>query len=170
MKEKISIISVDRVKTILSCYGGQPKAWPEQEREAVTRILKDSSVLQQLQLDQLSIDQWIISSECLTQSISTEACTAHIIGNLPKQSQVINYTSSLWTDRMSRPLLLAASILFLVVGLSNHPTFSHTDEPAMSLSDFMTVYFDTAELSDESELALLAYMEPLIMDDFDVIN
>lgn len=173
--KKLSIISIDRAKTILACYGGEPSAWPEQERDALLRVLKNSEILRSLQDAELAIDAFMDFPTGGKQSSIdyplTEQCAENIMDRLPRQDQQTTGNAKRVVNFINQPLLLAASLMLLVLGLSNNVLLNQPQDTVISLSEFMAIYDDekitrdgSIELSDE--LALLAYIEPQLLEDF----
>lgn len=180
------MISVDRAKKIIQCYGGYPLAWPEQDRPAMQQLLLDSKSLSDLQKEALALDSFMgfsiekdnSSSDCqFDQQLANM-----IINKLPEQQQTIQqmpitfikkcYESNKPIIRFSAPVLLIASVMFLVIGLSASLQFNHTNDAGqLSLSDYMALYVDDTlvfehESIDDEPLEMLAFLEPQIMDEY----
>lgn len=177
------MISIDRAKKIILCYGGYPLAWPEQEREAVLQLLPDSKSLSDLQIEALALDGFLGFSDHNEDTVDwalDQQCTAKIMAQLPEQMQNVEQAPvafiGIWRNRalkISKPIMLAASVALAVFGLSNNLQLDNTKAEAeqLSLSEYMTLYVDDALFDSEvavndEQLEIFAFLEPQIMDDY----
>ena len=177
------MISIDRAKTILECYGGHPHAWPEKERQALQQALSGSRVLQKLQQEALTLDAFMGFSSTQETSVdqqSIDQCVKQIYKNLPVQTQddkTITYKHPIRKTakkiyQYNRPALRVASIMLALTGLIANMEYLHTDTTEhLLLSDYMAIYVDENNMpdslliDDSSELELLAFLEPDILED-----
>ncbi len=181
------MISIDRAKTILECYGGHPAAWPQPEKEDLQQAIAHSNALKILQQEAQALDEFMSFNNVEKKHLTESKCAAQIMANLPKQNHSIEQLSINYIENMSvvykqyinvfRPILLAASIVLVVIGLSNsfksleHRKVKNQETKLLSLSEYMDLYVDDGldisnETSDEAdELEILAFLDPQIMED-----
>lgn len=83
----VKLVTPQRVKELLDCYGGSPEAWPEEERTAALALLDSSSELQTRREEARLLDQAmnIPPSMTATASEHTADLAARILDRLPAQ-------------------------------------------------------------------------------------
>ena len=183
------MITVDRAKKILACYGGGSSLWPEHEREAMLALLAKSSSLRLLRSEALSLDQLISipvdqQSEIKRQRHYSKLI-AQTVSSLPKQESVkqplllsvknifLGLTDK-WLEQSAfiNPVAISASVLICVLTLFN--PFNITEKQSaeyLSVSEFMGLFAeDYAEGSedfyiDSDELETLAFLEPQLFEE-----
>ncbi len=85
--DPVGVVTHQRVKELLDCYGGWPQAWPEQERAAAWALLKSSTELQRLREEALVLDKALnlpSSARVATTTEATAALARKILGELPE--------------------------------------------------------------------------------------
>lgn len=184
------MITVDRAKTILACYGGDSSLWPEHERMAMQVLLARFSSLRILQLEALSLDQLITipvdqQSDIKDQQYYSKLI-AQTVSSLPKQSPVkqplllrgknifLSLTNTLFEkSSFISPVAISMGGLFCVLTLLN--PFNETEKQSaeyLSVAEFMVLFAeDYTELNDEmildsDELETLAFLEPQLFSDY----
>lgn len=171
MYEEILMISVDRAKKIINCYGAHPSAWPEQERHAVQQLLLNYKNLKTLQKKAIVLDELIIHPEQrkLQNREMDHQCSYKIMAALPEQQKIEQISQPLINkDKQTfKYMALAASIAFTVIGISNNSLFSHTDTniEQFSLSEHIAVYTNDFSVIEDEQLEMLAFLEPQILED-----
>jgi hypothetical protein len=83
------LVNFDRVIELLECYGTNADCWPEDERAAAIALIKNSTELQQRQLDAEQLDD-VMDVYNVRQSIHTRAkieTVNRIVGQLPEQDR-----------------------------------------------------------------------------------
>ncbi len=83
------VITRERMEEILSCYGGAPRAWPEEEREAALALLAASRELERHRQEAVRLDRAIgVLDEGARASAAAErvpALARRILSRLPAQ-------------------------------------------------------------------------------------
>ncbi len=86
INDPVKLVTPQRVKQLLDCYGGSPQAWPEEERAAALALLESSTELQRLQKEALILDQAMNLTEAAAPTAEPTADLAQkILGQLPAQ-------------------------------------------------------------------------------------
>lgn len=176
------MISIERAKTIIESYGGQPVFWPEHERFAMQQLLKNSSELRFLQQQEIALDRFIgidgYNDHPVVNKQACSHCAKQILKNLPEQEQTIpklspfsNRTTTIYQQFTEhfQPLLLLASLVILVVGVTKEYPIDRAEEGVMlSLTESLNLYME-AELAENEQvddtLDVLAFLEPQIFED-----
>ena len=82
-------VSPERVEVLFDCYGANPDAWPEEEREMAVRLIKNSSELQARQREAEHLDQYLASGD--NRPVNAEPVdsrlVARIVNHLPQQNK-----------------------------------------------------------------------------------
>lgn len=176
------MISTDRVKAILKSYGGNPDAWPENERFAIQRCIARSDMLKSLQNQALKLDktltglfnndQYIVSENDLT------TLSQRITAQLPKQPtrSVKKPTSSIFNrfwqyvlyEQAVVPILLGSIAFALTVFMVAESPMPY--ENGFSLAEYNTLvlddYLDNKEIIQTSEeLEMLTFLEPELLEE-----
>ena len=90
-------ITYERVKEILTCYGGSPKAWPDEERPGALSLLETSAELQKLQAEALQLDHAMeLGNEeaiFMKESPESSLLAERIISQLPKPGVSVGSTT-----------------------------------------------------------------------------
>ncbi len=177
------MISLDRAKAIILCYGGYPQAWPERERQAVLQLLPDSKSLSDLQKEALALDKYMQFSDQLGEEATDwqldQLCSEKIIASLPQQRQKLSPLSMHFINDGYRQILtipvsiaLVASAVLVVIGLSGtiRPNSIKNEIDQLSLSEYMALYvddftFSEREVIDDQMLDMLVFLEPQVLDD-----
>lgn len=182
------MISIDRAKKIIECYGGYPLAWPAHEQQAMQQLLLNSKSLKTLQNEALAFDSFIGASEKKNEAsmdgVLDQLCASKILTNLPEQERTINQVPvtlisgdipllvSKSIIKKAHPVALVASVVLIVVSLFNIYQFNKTslEFSPLSLSEYMTLYVDdeaeVMAIENNEQLEILAFLEPQIMDDY----
>ena len=85
--EPVTLVTPQRVKELLDCYGGSPEAWPEEERSAALASLDGSSELQARREEARLLDQAMNFPASMTAAApeQTADLAARILDHLPAQ-------------------------------------------------------------------------------------
>jgi hypothetical protein len=85
--DPVKVVTHQRVKELLDCYGGSSQAWPEQERAAAWALLESSTELQRLREEALLLDQALNlprRAGMATTTAATADLARKILGQLPE--------------------------------------------------------------------------------------
>jgi hypothetical protein len=181
------MISIDRAKQIINCYGGYPLTWPEQDRQAMQQLLLDCESLRDCQEEALSFDDFMgfIPPKSQDSFIrqSDKLCAERIVDSLPVQEKLVEPALSSLADKpslanknsskISRFVLLAASVVLGTAVISSNMFQLNKSQARdeLSLSDYLAIYVnENAEIDNESseitdELEVLAYLEPQFLEE-----
>jgi len=181
------MISVDRAKKIIQCYGGLSRAWPEHERKDMLQLLLDSKSLTDMQQEALVLDNFIGLAEQKTDDLNGRQgepfCADKILANLPEQQRKIEQITIKLLPNIdgfrnklasSIPVLLVAMIVISMLSLSNSLQLNKSTEgdKYLTVAEYMAVYVEDNYLADEEnmpindeQLEILAFLEPQIMDE-----
>ncbi len=72
MTDAVKVVTHQRVKELLNCYGGSSQAWPQQERAAAWALLENSTELQRLREEALLLDQALNLPQSARMATTTE--------------------------------------------------------------------------------------------------
>lgn len=166
------MISVDRAKKIIICYGAHPSAWPEKERHSVQKLLLNSKKLNILQKEAMILDELIMRPEqnkLQNKKINLQ-CSKKIMAALPEQQKIEKISLPLINKdkfKCLKYMALAASIAFTMVGISNNSLLSHTEGniEQLSLSEHIALYTNDISGIEDEQLEMLAFLEPQILED-----
>ena len=86
----VKLISPERVKTILDCYGSNPDAWPEDEKVAALSLIQHSSELRELQQEAVKLDGFLSEAvnELNLDGGDSNTILGKIVNSLPEQAGV----------------------------------------------------------------------------------
>lgn len=194
--DPVRVVTHQRVKELLDCYGGSPQAWPEQERAAAWALLKSSTELQRLREEALSLDQALDLPRRARGATTTEATAdlaKKILGQLPgpglarQPNQTDRHISRPDQPRaFSRVTLLnrswvwagvavcgVAAVALTITLLSPQPVIERQIRVTIAANDFEDwVWEEVLDQTPEdpigrSDSDLVTYLEPeLVPDDF----
>lgn len=85
----VKLVSPDRVKRILECYGSNPEAWPDDEKVAALSLIQHSGELQDLQQQTAELDNLLKSADSavtVNEGASNELLNK-IVNVLPEQDR-----------------------------------------------------------------------------------
>jgi len=181
------MISVDRAKKIIQCYGGHFSAWPERERKDILQLLLDSKSLTDIQQEALLLDNFIGLAEQKTNDLTDrqrdQFCADRILANLPEQQRKIEQIRIKLLPNIeglrkklssSISALLVAVIVISMLSLSNDLQLNQNTEgdKYLTVAEYMAVYVEDNYMADEEnmpindeQLEMLAFLEPQIMDE-----
>jgi len=181
------MISVDRAKKIIQCYGGLSRAWPEHERKDMLQLLLDSKSLTDMQQEALVLDNFIDLAEKKTDDLNgrqrEQYCADRTLANLPEQQRKIDQIMikllpdmDIFRCRLtsSIPILLVAVLVMSMLSLSNSLQRNQNTEgdKYLTVAEYMAVYVEDNYMADEEsmlindeQLEILAFLEPQIMDE-----
>lgn len=89
----VKLISPERVKAILDCYGSDPAAWPQDEKVAALTLIQHSSELRDLQLEAAKLDRLLSEEAAMEPGLdqaASEDLINEIIDKLPEQEKKRN--------------------------------------------------------------------------------
>jgi len=175
-------ISTNRVIALLESYGGNPEAWPENERFAAQRCISQSDMLKSLQNQALKLDQTLTNlftkDPCAASENDLTALSQRIVRQLPEQrtrpikKQRSSVFSRIWQHILYEqpvvPILLSGITLVLAVFLI--PEQPMPTETGFSLAEYNTLvlddYLDNKEIPQiNEELELLTFLEPELLEE-----
>ncbi len=178
------MISVDRAKKIIQCYGGLSRAWPERERKDMLQLLLDSKSLTDMRQEALVLDSFIGLAEQKADDLndrqSEQICADRILANLPEQRRKIESIRMKFLpdlDGVREKIALSIPVLLvavLVMSLSNSLQLKQSteDDKYLTVAEYMAVYVEDNYMAEEEsmpindeQLEILAFLEPHIMDD-----
>lgn len=184
------MISIDRAKKNILCYGGCPSAWPEQDRQAMLQLLVNSKNLSDLQKEAMALDRFMGFSEQIDDSkldwSLVQPCAEQILTRLPEQQQKIKQIPLTYSNhdplidkkvrKLFSPKMFVASVFLMLIGTLYSLQIPKIpgDDKQLSLQESMAIYIDDAAVFDEvfigidndEQLEILAFMEPQIMEDY----
>jgi hypothetical protein len=184
------MVSIDRAKKNILCYGGYSSAWPEQDRQAMQQQLIDSKSLSDLQKEAINLDRVMGLSEQEDDTsldwTRVQNCANKIVNRLPEQQQRIKQMPLTYSnnepliDKKVRKLfsqkMTVASVFLVVIGMLYSLQISKIsdDDKQLSLLESMAIYIDDTSVFDEEligidndeQLEILAFIEPQIMEDY----
>ena len=147
--DPVKLVTPQRVKELLDCYGGSPDAWPEEERTAALALLDSSSELQ----------TWLEQARLLDQAMNlptgmtgcapeqTADLSARILDQLPAQDTPRQQTPRRGRLVVSRPALFhriwgwpavtlgAAAAAALVIALLSPQPFTEPQRPIVTATN-----------------------------------
>jgi len=152
----LKLISIERVKTLLDCYGGDPAAWPEAEQSAAIALLNQSDELQRYQREAQELDGRLNSILSDDSSEVPDFLLASLMTDLPPQEQLSakNFDGA-WLYKVGGIAALLV-ITFSIVLMSDRPgtveqEVAAFDQWAMAeMADDIGVV-DGGELAGESD-------------------
>ncbi len=181
------MISIDRAKKIIQCYGGDPNTWPEHERKEILQLLLDSKRLTDMQQQALAIDSFFGLVEQKTGDLNyrpgDQLCADRILSNLPVQQREIQQITLKFLPegdairhklRSTLPVLLVAVVVMIVQSLSNSLQRNQQTQghQFLTMAEYMAVYVEDYYITDEEyipindeQLEILAFLEPQIIDE-----
>jgi len=122
------LITPDRVKKLLDCYGANPDCWPMDEKVSALSLIQHSSELRELQQNVAGFDRMLKASDISTdiEGSSNDELLQRIIEALPEQEhkpnrQFVNKIAGkkrYFLDFNSSIGALAASIAIVAITLS----------------------------------------------------
>jgi hypothetical protein len=176
------MISTNRVKALLKSYGGNPEAWPENERFAAQQCIVRSDMLKSLQNQALKLDQTLTDLFTKDQGAARDndltILSQRIVRQLPEQQtksikkQRASNFNRLWQHILYEqpvvPILLGSITLVLAVFLI--PEQPMPTEAGFSLAEYNTLvlddYLESKEIPQISEeLELLTFLEPELLEE-----
>lgn len=187
MKEVLLMISVDRAKRIIQCYGGRSQGWPELERQDMLQLLLDSKSLTDIQQQALVLDDVISIAEQKKEQLIDrgldQQCADRILMSLPEQQRKIEHIAMSFLPlklnfraNLATAILVVLVAVFVLTGLSLSNSLSLNDKSEagryLTMSEYMAVYVEDNYISDEQsmtvydeQLEILAFIEPQIMSE-----
>lgn len=168
------MMSIDRAKRIIQCYGASPEAWPEHDRQAIQHLLLDSKSLADFQQQAFDLDKFIGLTSFLAtvnNEILDQQCASRILSQLPEQQRKTDALATRFFRKAKEyPILLVASFVLFVFGLSgSHVSYQEKTFESLSIAEYIAIYIDEEYIpasTDDEELEVLAFLEPQFLDDF----
>ncbi|WP_031433931.1 hypothetical protein [Methylomarinum vadi] len=176
------MITIERARQIIECYGGNPNRWPETERAAMQRLLSNHQDLQELQRQAMQLDERLLELFTVQEDTNHETLADQILANLPDRTATepeptlrpLKNLTNLLPSLFNRPmpawsLAGAALVMLLALGVVQFGRQQASHEPQLANGE--NPWLLMAETLDNSaDLELLAVLEPeLAEDDLDIL-
>lgn len=124
----VKLISPERVKQILKCYGANPQSWPADEKLAALTLIQHSAELRELQQQTVQFDKLLLSADTalnIEETVDRDLLD-RIVNSLPEQEKKPHpdFVNRLPAERksfldFSRSLgAIAASLAVVAISLS----------------------------------------------------
>jgi hypothetical protein len=167
------MMTTDRAKQILACYGGSYEQWPIDERLALQQLLLSNAGLLKAQQQALYLDKKLEQLFANTQMIETRQLEQKILMNLPNRQYVSRPQTSNkflnmkgWLNHIINPAkTISAMALMLILAISSFQFIanqSDTRPVSIHMEDELWLMAEAFEQSEELEL--LAILEPELVD------
>jgi hypothetical protein len=171
------LISPERARALLECYGADARAWPEDERASASALIHHSAELRELQQQARSLDDVLKTTEDqfpLLKEPADPTLVARIVDNLPPQDRSgggmtrsgSRYANKGFNHPRSFLSLAAAAAAVLVISMSIvnlHTLPVNRKQPApvaSELDDWMWEQVTGESLDDNEEpLTFMALLE-----------
>ena len=171
------MITHERARQILNCYGGDPRRWPENERTAMERLLSSHSELQKLQEQCLQLDNRLTELFSIQEEKTFEPLALKILARLPDRpdddaqpiARARGKLQTLLQPLLDRPIPVwsmagAALVILLAIGMLHFDQQPDTPQPQLAnREDAWLLMADT--LNQPNDLELLAVFEPELSED-----
>jgi hypothetical protein len=160
------LISPERVKALLECYGADANAWPDDERASAQALIQHSDELQALRKQERELDELLLSGNDASagQAPADSALVARIVDNLPEQKPSAKgarpHASRYRTSALNHPrnwlsLAAAAATVFVIsVAIMDLESTSVSQQPApvtAEMDEWMWEQVTGDPLDDEEE-------------------
>ena len=88
----LKLVSPERVRRILECYGANPDSWPMDEKVAALSLIQNSNELQALQQEAAEFDKLLkdTESEFVSDEATTRSLVDRVVSALPEQDSKSN--------------------------------------------------------------------------------
>ena len=127
----MKIISLDRLRDVLDCYGADPARWPVEEREAGLALLARSPEARRYRDEVAHLDRALDMAEVEPPST---ALAARVLAAAPRRDPD-RYG---WLIALAAPLAAAAGLVFWLVHAAPPTTQSLDTDAITQLSDYST--------------------------------
>lgn len=128
------LISLQRAKDIIECYGGNAKDWPDNEREALSALVQQSEELQASCRDAKMLDDMLLEGKCNEAPVTSDAVLQlqdRIMSELPETDRRFN--------KIRIKGAIAASIVAVLFSFSlffQSPTQQHNAEVSQAFNSW----------------------------------
>ena len=166
------MMTTDRAKQILACYGGSFEQWPIDERLALQQLLSSNAGLLKAQQPALYLDKKLEQLFANTQMIETRQLEQKILMNLPNRQYVSRPQTSNkflnmkgWLNHVINPAKTISAMALIVLAISSFQFIanqSDTHPVSIHMEDELWLMAEAFEQSEELEL--LTILEPELID------
>ena len=166
------MMTTDRAKQILACYGGSFEQWPIDERLALQQLLSSNAGLLKAQQQALYLDKKLEQLFANTQMIETRQLEQKILMNLPNRQYVSRPQTSNkflnmkgWLNHVINPAKTISAMALIVLAISSFQFIanqSDTHPVSIHMEDELWLMAEAFEQSEELEL--LTILEPELID------
>lgn len=125
-------VTHSRATRILECYGGQPEAWPAEERAATLFLIKSCNDLKVRQEEAIVLDD-ALAMDCrqcdeISNTIDYDALARRIMDQLPPQEQTGKLAPGKkhkpWKYSLAASLAISTIAALLILSQPHHPSGS----------------------------------------------
>ena len=170
------MVTIERAKQILACYGGKPEQWPVDERLDLQQFLLSNTDLQLIQQQALELDEQLVKTFTAFKGTDTQYLQKNILANLPDRKKPENSQFSEFLTPINKSLANAINKLFSPAGIMATVTmlvlltigvFNFKYETPALISNGMDdeLLLMAEALDGSDELELLAILEPELFED-----
>lgn len=171
------LISPERARVLLECYGADARAWPDDERASASALIQHSAQLRELQQQARSLDDVLKTGGDQSPPLNEPAdpaLVARIVDNLPPQDRSgstiqrsgFGFAGKGFNHPRSFLSLAAAAAAVLVISMSivNLHTLSVNRKPpaqvSAELDDWMWQQVTGESVDDNEEpMTFMAFLE-----------
>jgi len=127
----VKIISLDRLRDVLDCYGADPARWPAEEREAALALLARSPEARRHRDEVVHLDRALDMAHVEPPSA---ALASRVLAAAPRRDP----DRFGWLIALGAPLAAAAGLIFWLVHVSSPTTPALDTDAIAQLSDYST--------------------------------
>lgn len=153
MTQRMSTMTLDRLRQLAAAYGADPRRWPENERDGARVFIAGSSAARDVLAEAGQLDAILAMAPAEVPEAAVARLTAATAFPPPRRSpSPIMVSGNVWLGWLASAVWPRATVLAgmmalgIMTGLAIEPVYSGTDAYASVLSDF------TGELDEELEL------------------
>jgi hypothetical protein len=145
MSDEKQIISEERARALLEAYGGNPDAWPAEQRQAMSARIAASAELQRARAGHRQLDGLLENDRAAAaiDHAGSSDLAARILAQLPDQPWSSSASGRGWLNRLrwplTQPLWAAATAVAVIVGLvmlQTAPGPSSERSPSMAFEEW----------------------------------
>lgn len=166
------MMTTDRAKQILACYGGSFEQWPIDERLALQQLLSSNAGLLKARQQALYLDNKLEQLFANAQMIETRQLEQKILLNLPNRQSVSRPQTSNkflnmkgWLNHVINPAKTISAMALIVLAISSFQFIANqsaTHPDSIHMEDELWLMAEAFEQSEELEL--LTILEPELID------
>lgn len=171
------LISPERVREILDCYGADPESWPDDERTTALALIQNSTQLKNLQTEARQLDRYLTGGDIMQRAGKPVDMNlvSRITANLPAQdkpgqSVVQNNRAALkrslfdfssWTGMIAASIAVFAITVSIMELQSSSGARQQSDVSQAELDYWMWQQVTgEVENEDEEPLTMMVLFEP----------